>query len=76
MYIVYSKDNCMYCEAAKQLLKNKKEEFRVIDLNSEISLSEFKERYPQFRTVPQIFKDEEIMDNHIGGFDQLVKHFA
>lgn len=75
MYIVYSKNNCMYCDAAKQFLKNKKEEFTVIDLLTVEDQEAFRVKYPEFRTLPQIFKNEEIMDNHIGGFDQLVIHF-
>lgn len=65
--IIYSKNNCPYCDWAKQLLDNKKvayEEIRV-DLNAD-KLAEM-ERISGRRTTPQIV----INGQPIGGFDDL-----
>lgn len=65
--IVYSKDDCPYCDKVKELLANRGlsyEEIRV-DLDPE-KLAEMLEK-SQRRTVPQIF----INDHHVGGFDDL-----
>ncbi len=65
--VIYSKENCVYCVRAKQLLDAKKikyEELRV-DLD-DVLLQEMLMR-SQRRTVPQIF----INDDHVGGYDDL-----
>lgn len=65
--VMYTKENCPYCDMAKDLLKSKNiafEEIRV-DLDQE-KLAEMLER-SQRRTVPQIF----INDQSIGGYDDL-----
>jgi len=65
--VIYSKDNCPYCDWAKQLLDNKKvsyEEFHV-DRDPQ-KLQEMLELSGR-RTTPQIF----INNKSIGGFDDL-----
>ena len=68
--IVYSSNNCGYCDKAKKLLDQKGLSFEEINIQVQ----------PQFReemilksngkrTVPQIF----INDIHIGGFEELNK---
>jgi glutaredoxin 3 len=67
--IIYTKDNCAYCEFAKKFLKSKNlsfEEIRV-DLHPD-QLAEMEQR-SQRRTVPQIF----INNQSIGGYDDLMK---
>lgn len=66
---VYSKDFCPYCVAAKELLKEKGIEFKVID-----AIENFEERDAlaekhNHRTVPMIFLDGEF----VGGFSELQK---
>ncbi|MEO8401876.1 MAG: glutaredoxin 3 [Gammaproteobacteria bacterium] len=65
--VIYTKDNCPYCNWAKQLLDNKKASYQEIrvDLNPE-QLAEMV-RLSSRRSVPQIF----INDQPIGGFDDL-----
>lgn len=65
--VIYSKDNCSYCDWAKQLLDAKKisyQEIRV-DLDAD-KLAEMVQLSGR-RTTPQIFID----DKPIGGFDDL-----
>ena len=71
---IYSKPNCIYCDKAKALVKG-------LDLNYEEKMfgKDFKsveELYEavgkQVRTMPQIKIDGQL----IGGYNQLVEHFA
>lgn len=67
MIKIYGKDNCAYCNMAKQLCESKGLEFEYMHLNVDYTQDEFFEIFPTARTFPQIIKDEE----KIGGFDQL-----
>jgi glutaredoxin len=75
-YRVFSKPGCQYCEQAKALLTEKGLPFDeyVIDVGqvkdsrkSYVTLDYLKNLIPGVRTVPQIFKDDEL----IGGFEAL-----
>ena len=71
--IVYSKNNCVYCNKAKTLLKNlglsfeekKMEEFESVDAMLE-------DIGKKVRTMPQI----KIEGKLIGGYNQLIEYFA
>ncbi len=66
--VIYSKDYCPYCDAAKNLVTQKGAAFEEIDLSQEPDkFAEMLEKSGQKRTVPQIFIGEQ----HIGGFDDL-----
>ena len=70
---IYSKNNCVYCTKAKHLVKSlgleyeekKLEEFESVD-------KMFEDIGKVVRAMPQI----KIDDNLIGGYNQLVEHFA
>ncbi|MFT6221988.1 MAG: glutaredoxin 3 [Candidatus Endobugula sp.] len=67
--VIYSKDYCPYCNAAKSLLKEKGWSFTDIEVGYDSALfAEMVERSGR-RTVPQIFNEY----GHIGGLDDLVK---
>jgi glutaredoxin len=68
--VVWSKDNCPYCEQAKALLKMKGIEFEEKKVGHGFTKEDLLEAVPTARTVPQIFLDE----NLIGGFQELKKH--
>ena len=68
---IYSKDSCPYCDRAKALLNSKQIEFTEFKIGRELTREEFLEKFPNVRTVPQIYLDEQ----HIGGYDNLVAHF-
>ena len=66
--IVYTSNNCAFCNSAKDLLKNKKLKFEEIDISKN---DNFKKKMIKqtggCMTVPQIF----INSKHIGGFEEL-----
>lgn len=68
--IVWSKDNCPFCDQAKNLLKMKGIEFEEKKIGHGYSKEDLLEAVPTARTVPQIFLDEEL----IGGFTELRQH--
>jgi glutaredoxin len=69
--VVWSKDQCPYCDQAKALLKMKGVEFEERNINKDYTKDQLLEAVPTARTVPQIFVDEQL----IGGFTELRKYF-
>jgi len=67
--IVWSKDNCPFCDQAKTLLKMKGIEVEERKIGHGWTKEQLLESVPTARTVPQIFLNEE----YIGGFDNLKK---
>ena len=66
--VIYSKDYCPYCVAAKNLLTQKGVGYEEIDLTQNPELrDEMIKKAGGRTTVPQIF----IGSQHIGGFDDL-----
>ena len=66
--IIYSSNNCGYCELAKSLLESLNYQYQ------EINIQEIPDKRDEMlrksngrRTVPQIF----ISDVHVGGYDEL-----
>ena len=71
-YEIYTKDNCSFCESAKQLLKIKNIEYTQYHIPNDISREEVMEKFPGVRTVPIIL----INDKYIGGYTELQKILA
>lgn len=69
MFIVYTADNCSFCDSAKQLLKERHQTFEEVDV---LSNPEVREKFMEWgvRTVPQI----EHNNVYIGGFDALKEY--
>ena len=70
---IYSKNNCIYCNKAKALVKNlglEYEEKKLEEFDSPQAMLE--DIGKNVRTMPQIKIDGEL----IGGYNQLVEHFA
>ena len=66
---VYSKDGCLFCDAAIEILEAKGIEYEEIKVpGNEEAESLFKMN--RFKTVPQIFTDRDVW---IGGYNDLVK---
>ena len=65
--IVWSKDQCPYCDQAKNLLKMKGIEFEERNVSKDWTREQLLEAVPTARSVPQIFLDEE----YVGGFTEL-----
>ena len=66
-WLIYSKNNCPYCDKAKFALQG--EDVEVKNINDKPGyLQELLEKNPNARTMPQIFLNGEL----IGGYDNLV----
>jgi glutaredoxin 3 len=65
--VVYSKDDCPYCEAAKRLLEGKGVTFKEINVSKDPKLLDAVIQKTGHRTVPQIF----INDQFVGGHQEL-----
>jgi len=71
--IIYSKQNCTFCTKAKNLVKKLGLEYtekKMEDFESTEAMLE--DIGKQVRTMPQIKIDDKL----IGGYNQLVEHFA
>ncbi len=64
---MYTKENCSYCNRAKQLLAAKKLDYQEIRVDTDSDKLEEMVRLSGRRTVPQIF----INGKAIGGYDDL-----
>lgn len=69
-HVVYCRDNCIYCDKAKELLTN--HGFKFEEKNVYEHKEEFKELFPDAKTVPQII----FYDKHVGGYNELVEEFV
>jgi glutaredoxin len=65
--IVWSKEQCPFCEQAKRLLESRGIEFEERKIGSGYTKEQLLEAIPTARTVPQIFLDNEL----VGGFTEL-----
>lgn len=66
--LIYTKDNCIWCDRAKILLDSKKISYSEIDLSDDSERLKFYEKIgDNVKTVPQVFID----DKRIGGFQDL-----
>jgi glutaredoxin 3 len=68
--VVWSKDNCPYCDQAKALLNSKGYEIEERKIGGGYTKEELLEAVPSARTVPQIF----IENIHVGGFTELKEY--
>jgi len=68
--IVWSKDNCPYCDQAKALLTQRGIKYEEHKIGAGYSREQLLEAVPNARTVPQIFINNQL----IGGFTELRRH--
>ena len=67
MIVVYSKDQCVFCDKAITLLKLKAKEHVVYKLDKDFDRDTILEMFPQARTFPIITIDKAF----IGGYNEL-----
>ena len=65
--IVYSKDECSFCDRAREFLKSKGKEFIEYKLDKDFSRPVLKEVFPTAKTFPVITLDGK----YIGGYTEL-----
>jgi len=70
--IVWSKDQCPYCDQAKALLKSRNIEFEERNIQHDWTREQLLETVPTARTVPQSFLEGKL----IGGFTELRAHLT
>jgi glutaredoxin len=68
--IVWSKDNCTFCDQAKALLEQRNIAYEERKIGHGYTREDLLEAVPTARTVPQIF----VNNNHVGGFTELRKY--
>lgn len=68
--IIWSKENCSFCQKAKQLLQEHNLSYEERLLGSNYSITDLLQVVPNAKTVPQIFID----DTYIGGYTDLVNY--
>jgi len=68
--IVWSKDNCTFCDQAKTLLEQRNIAYEERKIGHGYTREDLLEAVPAARTVPQIF----VNNNHVGGFTELRKY--
>ena len=68
--IVWSKDNCTFCDQAKALLEQRNIAYEERKIGYGYTREDLLEAGPTARTVPQIF----VNNNHVGGFTELRKY--
>jgi glutaredoxin 3 len=67
--VIYTKDNCAYCTAAKTLLGEKGAPYSEVNLQTKPDELAALKAKTGLRTVPQIFIGEKL----VGGFSELQK---
>ena len=70
--VVWSKYDCLFCDQAKELLRQNEITFEERKIGDGYTKEELLEAVPTARSVPQIFVDDEL----IGGFDNLKNWIA
>ena len=65
--IIWTKDLCNYCSAAKSLMKIHNIEFEEKKVGGGYTREQLLEAVPNARTVPQIFLDGK----YVGGYTEL-----
>lgn len=68
MYKMYGRENCKFCEMAKELFKTKDINFEYIDVGAYEKARDFLIENGH-RTVPVIYKNEEC----VGGYKDFLK---
>ncbi len=70
MITIYSKDNCPWCERAKDYMNVKDEPYTEIKIGRDITREEFMEQYPNVRSVPYF----RIGQVEFTSYEELKKH--
>ena len=69
--LIYTRNNCVWCDRAKNLLKINNLEYEEVDLSDDVLRENFYKKFNNsIKTMPQIFID----NNRIGGFEALVDY--
>ena len=64
---IFGKPDCIHCEKAKFLCKQKEIEFTYQELGKDFEMGFILEKFPGAKNFPQIIVDGA----HVGGYDDL-----
>jgi glutaredoxin len=67
--VIYSKDECSFCDKARELLRSQGKFFIEYKLERDFSRETIKALYPSAKTFPVITIDSR----YIGGYNELSK---
>jgi glutaredoxin len=71
-YIIYSKENCMYCLGAKKLAHEELLKYEVIDIGTGIAVEDFKAKFPEQKTAPLIMAEDDAGNvTKVGGYKEF-----
>lgn len=75
MFVIYGKDNCLWCDRAKELLESAYI-FKNVE-SSRMHMEEFLEEFPGAKTVPKIISinDEGHTLMKFHSYEELVEYF-
>jgi glutaredoxin 3 len=66
-YTLYTRNGCVWCEKLSALMQELGLDFEEVYVDHSVdNLAELRARYPEAKTVPQLFKG----DTRIGGFEE------
>jgi glutaredoxin len=68
--VIWSKDNCIFCDKAKQLLHDLDITYEERSLSKDWTKDQLLQVVPNALTVPQIFIDNV----YIGGYTELIDY--
>jgi len=63
--MIYSRPDCLWCVNAKKLCKEKRQSHTEVIIGEDISVDDFKAKYPEVRGVPYIVIDENVIGNFL-----------
>lgn len=69
-FVIYSKENCPYCEKVKQLLNVLNIDHTIYNLNEDFSREIFYSKFGENSTFPQVIVNETV----IGGSTEFIKY--
>ena len=67
--VIYSKDNCSFCDRARELLKSQGKEYIEYKLDKDFTRETIKTVFPTAKTFPVIV----INNDYIGGYTELAE---
>jgi glutaredoxin len=70
MFEIYGRQDCPYCDMAKEVLSDRKLPFTYYELKKDITVEEFRTKFPDQRTVPVVL----VRGVKIGGYTELVEY--
>lgn len=69
---VYSKDGCVWCDRTRDFLISIGVHFTEVKIDHSLeNRDELMSRYPEAKTVPQVFVD----NSRVGGYNDTVSYF-